>query len=298
MAAPAAAASTPPPLRGVCFDMDGTLTVPNLDFVEMYRRAGVPRGDDILSATWRADEHASGVVEEMEAEGRTTLRLMPGAAELAAWLSAHGISMAMVTRNSVRTVEHFHANCWPAGIPPMDPAISRDDPFPAKPDPGAMAAIQASWGVADGSSMLMVGDSPSNDVVFGRAAGVKTALLDTGRRLQEGGKTNDPDIVVENLAQLAAQCWHEFTVASSLTEPALHAKREAPTPCGDAAAAAAAGDASALQSMAAEALLEADATGQTPLIWCGKKTAFVGAISLHETLFCRDKLWIRMHTSS
>ena len=41
-----------------------------------------------------------------------------------------------------------------------------------------------------------VGDSPTNDVAFGQAAGTKTALLDTGRRLQEGGNTNDPDIIV------------------------------------------------------------------------------------------------------
>ena len=142
-------------LRGVIFDMDGTLTVPNLDFMEMYRRAGVPRGDDILSAKWRADKHASTIVEEMEAEGRSTLRLMPGAAELATWLAAHNIPMALVTRNSVRTVDHFHASCWPAGIPAMNPAISRDDPYPAKPDPSAMAAIQATWGISDGDSLLM-----------------------------------------------------------------------------------------------------------------------------------------------
>jgi len=39
---------TPPkiPLRGVVFDMDGTLTVPNLDFAEMYRRAGLVMGKD------------------------------------------------------------------------------------------------------------------------------------------------------------------------------------------------------------------------------------------------------------
>jgi hypothetical protein len=113
-----------------------------------------------------------------------------------------------------------------------------------------------------------VGDSPSNDVAFGKAAGVKTALLDTGRRLTEGaGETNDPDMVVDNLAQLAALLWRDFTIASPLTEPALHVKRDAPTPIGEAAAAAAAGDAAALEGMSAEALNEADATGQTPLVW-------------------------------
>ena len=43
-------ASTKPPLRGVVFDIDGTLTVPNLDFNEMYSRCGVATTDDILLA--------------------------------------------------------------------------------------------------------------------------------------------------------------------------------------------------------------------------------------------------------
>jgi phosphoglycolate phosphatase-like HAD superfamily hydrolase len=215
------------PLRGVVFDMDGTLTVPNMDFTAMYARAGVPLGDDILSDKWRADKHACAVVEETEAESRRTMRLMPGVAELAAWLGAHNIPMALVTRNSARAIEHFHSSCWPAGVPPMDPAISRDDPLPSKPDPAAMVAIQSRWAIADAPSLLMVGDSPSNDIMFGQAAGVRTALLDTGRRLAERGKTNVDcaDIVVENLSQLAAEIWSKFIISSKLTDAALHAKR-------------------------------------------------------------------------
>jgi hypothetical protein len=36
------ATASRPVLRGVIFDMDGTLTKPNLDFTEMYRRVGSP----------------------------------------------------------------------------------------------------------------------------------------------------------------------------------------------------------------------------------------------------------------
>ena len=39
-----------PLLRGVVFDMDGTLTNPNLDFGVMYKRCGVDRSQDILEA--------------------------------------------------------------------------------------------------------------------------------------------------------------------------------------------------------------------------------------------------------
>ena len=36
------ATASRPVLRGVIFDMDGTLTKPNLDFTEMYRRVRAP----------------------------------------------------------------------------------------------------------------------------------------------------------------------------------------------------------------------------------------------------------------
>eukprot|EP00035_Acanthoeca_spectabilis_P017012 m.355412 g.355412 ORF g.355412 m.355412 type:complete len:63 (+) comp16597_c1_seq37:160-348(+) len=39
-----------PVLRGVVFDMDGTLTRLNLDFAEMKRRAGIAPTGDILNS--------------------------------------------------------------------------------------------------------------------------------------------------------------------------------------------------------------------------------------------------------
>merc|ERR1712045_153539 len=105
------------------------------------------------------------------------------------------------------------------------------------------------WGLSAGHSIVMVGDSPSNDVGFGKAAGVRTALLDTGRRHTEGGNIGDADVVVENLAWLAAWAWADFAVSSPLTDPALHMKRAVPTPLGEAAVAAAKGDAAALEGM-------------------------------------------------
>ena len=71
-----------PKLRGVVFDMDGTLTKPNLDFREMYSRCNVDMSEDILAAIDRKPPAegaaAQAVVDEMEEEGRRTLQLMPG----------------------------------------------------------------------------------------------------------------------------------------------------------------------------------------------------------------------------
>ena len=73
------ATASRPVLRGVIFDMDGTLTVPNLDFAEMYRRCGVDRSQDILVAIAGMPPQqraaAQAVIDEMEAEGRRTLMM-------------------------------------------------------------------------------------------------------------------------------------------------------------------------------------------------------------------------------
>ena len=131
------------------------------------RRCGVDPKEDILAAiaAMPPAERAAAraVVEEMEAEGRRTLEIMPGAVQLARWLEAHGVPTAMVTRNTAATVAHLHEAFWePAGLPAFSPAISRDDAsLPPKPDPAALASIAAAWGLPLGPELLMVGDSPS-----------------------------------------------------------------------------------------------------------------------------------------
>ena len=51
-------------------------------------------------------------------------------------------------------VEYFHQHHWKA--PVFEPAVSRDDDFPAKPDPGALQAVAERWGVQLGRVMLRV----------------------------------------------------------------------------------------------------------------------------------------------
>lgn len=81
-------------LRGVVFDMDGTLTVPVIDFGAMYRevlgeqtyaalRAGSPHGSiDILHhiETWAppAQRKAYEVIARFEQQGLERLQIMPG----------------------------------------------------------------------------------------------------------------------------------------------------------------------------------------------------------------------------
>ena len=60
-------------IKGVIFDMDGTLTIPVLNFNEMRARIGLPQGADILAAVANMAtderERAMEIIEECEEEG-------------------------------------------------------------------------------------------------------------------------------------------------------------------------------------------------------------------------------------
>lgn len=80
-------------LRGVVFDMDGTLTVPVIDFAAMYRsvlgedeykriKAESPTGIDILHhiESWSSDKQqkAYEIIADYEKQGIDKLQIMPG----------------------------------------------------------------------------------------------------------------------------------------------------------------------------------------------------------------------------
>lgn len=268
-----------PILRGVVFDMDGTLTAPNLDFGEMYRRCGVDLSQDILEAVAKmpADQaqRATSIIEEMEEEGRRTLQLMPGALEMSYWLQAHQIPTAIVTRNTFKTCQVLN------GLLPLkfDVVISRDMDHPPKPHPDALNAIAGRWNIdLPNDGILMVGDSPANDIVFGKTAGVRTALLDTGRRYMENssGKSSEAaDIVVDHLLNLPRQLWESFDIDGPLgsAATALHGQ-PVPEPTSLLTKAVANRDISSLEKLLADeqhryAVNTPDESGNTPLIWAG-----------------------------
>ncbi|CAE8581449.1 unnamed protein product [Polarella glacialis] len=207
--------------------MDGTLTVANLDFKQMYERCGVDLSLDLLAEISKmnpADKiRAQGVIEEMEAEGARTLQLAPGALELAGWLKARRVPTALVTRNQLVTAQAAEL-LWRALLPDMpvlSPLISRDShpTIAAKPDPAALHHIAGLWGTS-ADMLLMVGDSPSNDVAFGTRAGAATALIDSGRMYLEtsAGKASPlkddqrPDVIVQSLADLPRMLEESFVL--------------------------------------------------------------------------------------
>ncbi|KAJ9558716.1 hypothetical protein OSB04_013330 [Centaurea solstitialis] len=201
-------------LRGVVFDMDGTLTVPVIDFPAMYKavlgqdeyisiRSNSPSGIDILHLIeqWSPDKQqkAYEVIADFEQQGLDRLQIMPGAAELCAYLDSRNIRRGLITRNVKSAVDLFHERF---GIL-FSPALSREF-RPYKPDPGPLLHICSSWEV-EPNEVMMVGDSLKDDVACGKRAGAVTCLLDeTGRYDSPEYATveHKPDYKVSSLSQL------------------------------------------------------------------------------------------------
>lgn len=177
-------------LRGVIFDMDGTLTVPNHDFAEMYRRVGCKTRDILTEIeSWPETERkrANDIIHEMETEALATMKAMPGAEKLGAFLDSKGLPRGLVTRNVQASVAHFHANAWT--LPPFAPALAREFK-PYKPAPDALLHICAQWNLPP-NQVVMIGDSAKDDVVSGNRAGCVTVLLDTEGKWRIGGEEGD-----------------------------------------------------------------------------------------------------------
>ena len=104
---------TPPiSLHGVIFDMDGTLTLPILDFKKLRRLLNCPPPPkDLLEFINENPENERKrlmlIVEQFEEEGNREMELQPGLHTMLKQLSSCGIEKAIVTRNGPPAVEYF-----------------------------------------------------------------------------------------------------------------------------------------------------------------------------------------------
>ncbi|XP_072968016.1 haloacid dehalogenase-like hydrolase domain-containing protein At2g33255 [Typha angustifolia] len=188
-------------LRGVVFDMDGTLTVPVIDFAAMYRTVlgeevyaaarGAGGSIDILHhiETWGPGEQqrAYEIIAHFERQGLDRLQIMPGALELCGFLDSKQIRRGLITRNVKDSVDLFHQRFGLKFIP----ALSREF-RPYKPDPAPLLHICSTWDIPP-NEVMMIGDSLRDDIVCGKRAGAFTCLLD------ETGRYGSPDCLADDL---------------------------------------------------------------------------------------------------
>jgi HAD superfamily hydrolase (TIGR01509 family) len=160
-------------IKGVIFDMDGTITECDVDFEAIRREANIPNVpilEYIEGLEGPERREVLAVLERHEARAAGSSRLRKGVVEILEELREKGIKTALLTRNSRRSVETIlkRHNLK------FDVIVSRDD-APPKPSPQPVLLISKKLGLRP-RELLVVGDFHF-DVQAGRSAGARTAFL-------------------------------------------------------------------------------------------------------------------------
>jgi HAD superfamily hydrolase (TIGR01549 family) len=184
-------------VKGVIFDMDGTITAPYFDFVKIKDEAGIGDRDmlDYLSSgvTPAERDRVHAILTRFEDAGVANAKLNRGARKLLSFLTKRKMPTALLTRNSRRSVDKI---CRKLNLK-FDIAVTREDK-PHKPAPEPIWKIAKRWNVKAGE-VLMVGDYKW-DVLCANNAGTPCALLVNGSGEPEWAK--DADFVITRLAEV------------------------------------------------------------------------------------------------
>lgn len=161
-------------IRGVIFDLDGTLVTSSLDFVAIKQEICCPAAEDVLSFLKSLPEKqqnaALEVIHHYELLDAQSSDWMPGARDFVDRCIEDDIPMAIVTRNSLQSSKvKIERNAIP-----IDRLITRENSKP-KPDPTALLHIASAFGLPV-NAILMVGDY-KYDLEAGRNAKMHSCLI-------------------------------------------------------------------------------------------------------------------------
>ena len=182
-------------LQGIIFDMDGTITKPKVNFAAVEREIEEKIGfvlDHAERSSPEARERAMEILDRIETQAAIESELNEGVYELLDYIARKQLKTAILTRNCRKSVDtvlgkhnlHFEY------------IISRDDARP-KPAPDAILLLSKMMNIHT-DYLLMVGDY-KYDIMCGKAAGTKTALL---RSREEIESEVLPDFEIDTLREI------------------------------------------------------------------------------------------------
>jgi len=156
-------------IKGLIFDMDGTLTVPLIDFKKMKQELNITEeGGDLtkIIASWPKPrrEQAWKIIEKFEIYAIENNRLQTGAENALKRFAQANIHLAIITRNTSRSTEALLAKLSVQ----FNPVLTREFPH-IKPAPEPVLHILDAWQIKPDECM-MIGDY-IHDVESANAAG-------------------------------------------------------------------------------------------------------------------------------
>lgn len=190
------------------FDLDGTLTVPNIDFDRLRLELGIPAGALILEhLATLPDAEAAPLhrrLAELERELAAEVEGQDGCRELLEQLARDGCQLGILTRNTRANALLSLDRLGVTDLFAEAHVLGRDEAAP-KPDPDGILALLARWRAAPERG-VMVGDFRL-DLEAGRNAGVRTVhFVGDGSRdappAGEGAWPDLTDLVVRSLHEL------------------------------------------------------------------------------------------------
>lgn len=165
-------------VRGIIFDMDGTLVDSRLDFDAMRLEMGLPVGMPILEGISQTPpgpgrDQMLAIMRRHEIRGADEAVIFEGVIEFLNHLKTTSIATAVLTRNSRESTERTLKRLELV----FSHVITRED-APPKPDPTGVQIIAKRWGFAP-ANVLVIGDYVF-DLKAGRAAGMRSILFAPG----------------------------------------------------------------------------------------------------------------------
>lgn len=172
--------SPPMKISAILFDFDGTLTRPNaIDFAGIRKDIGCPEHQPILeyvdTLTQEQQRDANHVIDRYEMQAASKAEANVNAEATVATFHRRGMPMTILTRNNRSAVLRAFQNFDTLTPAAFKQIITRDDPFPHKPDPAAIHHVARSLAIPE-SELLCVGDYIF-DVQAATAAGCPAVFL-------------------------------------------------------------------------------------------------------------------------
>lgn len=184
-------------IKGIIFDLDGTLVESSLDFELIRQQIGCPDDIDLLKyvdelSCKLAQASANQIILDHEYQDAVNAKPIKGMAELINTIAAVKLPMAIVTRNSLAAsaMKVKQNNIAIAHV------ITRED-YPAKPAPDALLAIATQWGISP-QQIIYVGDY-LYDIQAANNAGMIACFINHGINSKY---QHLADMVIEDLSQL------------------------------------------------------------------------------------------------